>query len=45
MPAGASREEMAALAKADARVAAALEGKTVMKEIVVPGKIVNFVAR
>ena len=44
MPAGASREEMAALAKADARVAAALEGKTVKKEIVVPGKIVNFVA-
>ncbi len=45
MPNGASREEMAALAKADARVAAALEGKTIMKEIVVPGKIVNFVAR
>ena len=44
MPAGATREEMAALAKADARVAAALEGKTVKKEIVVPGKIVNFVA-
>ncbi len=45
MPNGASREEMAALAKADARVAAALAGKTIMKEIVVPGKIVNFVAR
>ena len=44
MPAGASREEMAALAKADERVAAALEGKTIKKEIVVPGKIVNFVA-
>ena len=44
MPAGASREEMAALAKADARVASALEGKTIKKEIVVPGKIVNFVA-
>ena len=44
MPAGASREEMAALAKADARVAAALEGKQIKKEIVVPGKIVNFVA-
>ena len=43
MPAGASREEMAALAKADERVAAALEGKTIKKEIVVPGKIVNFV--
>ncbi len=44
MPAGASREEMATLAKADARVAAALDGKTIKKEIVVPGKIVNFVA-
>ena len=44
MPAGASREEMAALAKADERVAAALAGKTIKKEIVVPGKIVNFVA-
>ena len=44
MPAGATREEMAALAKADERVAAALDGKTIKKEIVVPGKIVNFVA-
>ena len=45
MPVAASREELAALAKADERVAAALEGKTVIKEIVVPGKIVNFVAK
>ena len=44
MPAGATREEMAALAKADERVAAALAGKEIKKEIVVPGKIVNFVA-
>ncbi len=44
MPAGATREEMAALAKADERVAAALAGKQIKKEIVVPGKIVNFVA-
>jgi leucyl-tRNA synthetase len=35
---------MAELAKADERVAAALAGKTIKKEIVVPGKIVNFVA-
>ena len=34
-----------AAAKADAKVAAALEGKTVVKEIYVPGKIVNIVAR
>ena len=45
MPASASREEMAALAKADERVAVALEGKMIVKEIVVPGKIVNFVAK
>ncbi len=32
-------------AKADPKVAAALEGKTVVKEIYVPGKIVNIVAR
>ena len=34
-----------AAAKADPKVAAALEGKTVVKEIYVPGKIVNIVAR
>lgn len=33
-----------AAAKADPKVAAALEGKTVVKEIYVPGKIVNIVA-
>ena len=45
MPAGASREEMAALAKADERVIAALQDKSIVKEIVVPGKIVNLVVR
>ena len=34
-----------AAAKADPKVAAALEGKNVVKEIYVPGKIVNIVAR
>ena len=34
-----------AAAKADPKVAAVLEGKTVVKEIYVPGKIVNIVAR
>lgn len=34
-----------AAAKANPKVAAALEGKTVVKEIYVPGKIVNIVAR
>ena len=45
VPADATREETAELAKADERVAAALSGKTIVKEIVVPGKIVNFVVK
>ena len=32
-------------AKADPKIIAALDGKTVVKEIVVPGKIVNIVIR
>ncbi len=34
-----------AVAKADERVASAIEGKTVVKEIVVPGKIINIVVK
>ncbi len=45
MPAEVSREDAVALAKADERVAAGLAGKTIVKEIVVPGKIVNLVVR
>ena len=37
--------EAIALAKADERVAAAVEGKTVVKEISVPNRIVNIVVR
>ena len=33
------------VSKADERVAAALADKTIVKEIVVPGKIVNLVVR
>jgi leucyl-tRNA synthetase len=40
---GASEAEHEAVARADARVAAALDGKTVRKVVVVPGRIVNFV--
>ncbi|MBP5289638.1 MAG: class I tRNA ligase family protein, partial [Clostridia bacterium] len=43
--ADASKEELLALAKADPTVAAQLAGKTILKEIVVPGKLVNFVAK
>ena len=45
MPATASKEEMADLAKADERVAAALEGKQLVKEVVIPGKLVNLVVK
>lgn len=41
----ATREELLEAAKADERMAAALAGKTVLKEIVVPGRIVNLVVR
>ena len=41
----ATKEEILAAAKADPRIAADLAGKTVVKEIVVPGKIINLVVR
>ena len=41
----ADKEEAFAAAKADEKVIAALEGKTVVKEIYVPGKIVNIVVK
>jgi leucyl-tRNA synthetase len=37
--------EVIALAKADEAVAAAIEGKTIIKEISVPNKIVNIVVK
>ncbi len=37
--------EVLAIAKADERIAAAMEGKTVIKEIVVPNKIINIVVK
>ena len=43
--AGLSKDEQLAVAKADAKFAAAIEGKTIVKEIVVPGKIVNIVVK
>lgn len=43
--ADAERDEAIAAAKSDPKVIAALEGKTVVKEIFVPGKIVNIVAK
>ena len=40
-----AKEEVLALAKADEKVADAIAGKTVVKEIVIPGKIVNIVVK
>ena len=45
VPADISKEDFLAQAKADPKVAKYLEGKTIVKEIYVPGKICNFVAK
>ena len=44
VPADISKEDAIALAKADEKIASAIEGKTFKKEIYVPGKLVNIVA-
>ncbi|HKM06580.1 MAG TPA: hypothetical protein VJ869_06280, partial [Sphaerochaeta sp.] len=40
---GLSKEEMLALAKDDERIQSWIAGKTIVKEIVVPDKLVNLV--
>ena len=40
-----SKEDAISVAKSDAKIAEALDGKTVVKEIFVPGKIVNIVVK
>ena len=45
LPVNCPKEEAIAIAKADERVASAIEGKTIVKEIAVPNKIVNIVVR
>jgi leucyl-tRNA synthetase len=44
-PTGASREELLDLARADAAVRRHIDGKELVREIVVPGKLVNLVVR
>ncbi len=44
-PSSASRDELLALARASPRMARYLDGHEVVKEIVVPGKLVNVVVR
>ncbi len=45
LPAEASADEAIAAAKSDSRILPYLEGKSVVKEICVPGKLVNLVVR
>ena len=45
VPVDMDKDEVIALAKTDEKVAASIEGKTIVKEIVVPNKIVNIVVR
>ena len=45
VPAGADQQTVLECAKADDAVSAAIAGKTLVKEIVVPNKIVNLVVK
>ena len=45
IPTGADKEEVFAAAKADSRIASLVEGKTFVKEIYVPNRVVNFVVK
>ena len=45
IPKDAPKEEALAIGKANEKVASFLEGKTIVKEIYVPGKILNFVVK
>ena len=45
IPTGADKEEVFAAAKADPRIASLVEGKTFVKEIYVPNRVVNFVVK
>ena len=45
VPVDTDKDEVLALAKADEKVAAEISGKTLIKEIVVPNKIVNIVVK
>ena len=43
VPADASREELEELARGSEKLAARLNGQEIVKTVVVPGKLVNFV--
>ena len=43
--ADASKDDMLAVAKANEKIASLIEGKKIIKEIAVPGKLVNLVVQ
>ncbi len=45
IPTAASKEEILSIVYADEKIKAATDGKTVVKEIVIPGKIINIVVK
>ena len=45
LPVNCDKDEAITIAKADEKVQAAIEGKTIVKEISVPNKIVNIVVK
>ena len=45
VPADATKDQMLEAAKSDPKIAEQLDGVTIVKEIVVPGRLVNFVTK
>jgi leucyl-tRNA synthetase len=45
VPAGASESELEETAHASEKVASRIDGREIVKAVVVPGKLVNFVVR
>ena len=45
IPVNAAKDDILSIVKADSRIESAIEGKTIIKEIVVPGKIINIVVK
>ena len=45
VPAAADRDTLAAAAKSNPRIAELIAGKTIVKEIIIPGRLVNLVVK
>jgi leucyl-tRNA synthetase len=45
VPKDASKDDILAIAKAEEKVSSAIDGKTVIKEISIPNKIINIVVK